>query len=72
MITFKVWLHIERHDDRTDEYRDVDLPHTATAEFQGRGALAKAEELCDQLHVIGRVIAPEPARQAGNGGASLP
>lgn len=27
MKTYKVWIHIEEHDDETDDYNDFDLPN---------------------------------------------
>ena len=32
-ITYKVWIVVERHDDNTDEYEDLDSPFAGEAEF---------------------------------------
>ena len=56
MSTFKVWITIERHNDRTDEYEDIDPGFGGTAEFK---TLAKAQAFADKLNAIGEVIADE-------------
>lgn len=56
MIEYHVWLVVERHDTKTDKYEDMDLPHAAVTTYEGRGALAKAERLADQLQYVGEAL----------------
>jgi hypothetical protein len=55
MKTYKVWIAVELHDDKTDEYTDL-TQFGETASFNGRHAERKAEELADKLHNIGLIV----------------
>jgi hypothetical protein len=46
--TYQVWLHVEEHDEETDETQDIDLPFSATAEFSSE---AEAVAFASYLHL---------------------
>lgn len=54
MITYKVWVCVERCDDETDKYEDIDLDFSATAEFK---RAKPAVEFAEKLNAIGVEVA---------------
>ncbi len=55
--TYKIWIHVEEHDSRTDEYRDLDLHYSSAAHYSGHNARTKAEALAEKLQRIAKTLA---------------
>lgn len=53
MKTYKVWITVEEHNDRTDEYTDVDLPFAEVAKFKRESA---AVDFAGTLQAIGDIL----------------
>lgn len=51
--TYKVWICVEKCNDETDEYKDIDLTFSVTAEFKSE---KKAANFAEKLHRVGEVI----------------
>lgn len=54
--TYRVWVAVELHDEKTDEYHDL-TQFGSTAEFTGRGAEDKATSLASSMNDIGLELA---------------
>lgn len=50
MKTYKVWVCVERCDDKTDKYEDIDLNFAATAEYKSQ---RHARDFAEELHALG-------------------
>lgn len=51
-VAYKVWIQVERCDDARDDYRNV-TDEILAAEFDGRGAAARARRIVSDVLRLG-------------------